>query len=161
LILAPTIAAFAEGGGGLLSPDGSILVIFLLFIALVPALNRLIFRPISHILNERDRLTVGTDTDVRAMLGTIDQNLAAYEEGIRGARAEGYRLLEGRRALATAERQAQIDAARTRSAEQIAAAREEIGRDAESARGRLVTDAKDIARTISSSVLGRAVGGKQ
>lgn len=161
MIQAPTIVAFAGEGGGLLSPDGSLLVIFLLFILLVPALNRILFTPISRVLNDRERLTVGSDTDVRAMLGAIDQNLAAYEEGIRGARAEGYRLLEERRALATTERQAQIDAARAQAAEQIASARGEIGRDAESARGRLVADAREIARTISSNVLGRSVGGAQ
>jgi F-type H+-transporting ATPase subunit b len=151
--------AFAEGASGLLSPDGSILVIFLIFIALVPALNRIVFKPVSRVLDERDRLTTGSDTDVRAIMGTIDDSLARYEEGVRDARAEGYRLLEARRAEVMAERQAAIEGARAEANGRIDAGREEIARDAEAARARLDAEAREIARTISASVLGRAVGG--
>src|ERR1041385_4118404 len=86
-----------EEGGSILTPDGSIFVIFAIFIALVPTLNAIVVKPIMHVLAERDRLTAGAATDARAMLGSVEMRLAAYEEGIRDARAEGYQLLEARR----------------------------------------------------------------
>jgi F-type H+-transporting ATPase subunit b len=143
----------------MLTPDGSLLVTLVLFLLLVPILNRILFQPITHILNERDRLTTGSSTDARAILNTIDRKLADYEEGIRGARSEGYRLIESRRALAAAERQDKIGAARAAAEAEIGAARAEIAADAAAARTRLESDAREIADRISSTLLGRAVGG--
>lgn len=161
MIPVTTALAFAEGGGGstLLSPDGSILVILLIFIALVPTLNALVVRPIMRVLAERERLTSGTETFAHTIVNTIEYRLASYEEAIRDARTESYKLLEARRADAAAERQTVIDRARAEAEERIAGARAEIGRDAETARGRLEADAREIARDISSNLLGRAVGG--
>src|ERR1051325_3143889 len=92
------IPALAEGGTSMLTPDGSLLVILILFLVLVPLLNRILFKPITDVLDERERLTTGSSTDVRAIFHRIDHKLAEYEDGIRGARSEGYRLVEGRRA---------------------------------------------------------------
>lgn len=159
MIVVSTVLALAEGKGGLLEPDGSLLIIFAIFIALVYTLNRVLFRPIMHVLAERERRTWGSDTDVRAILNSIDQNLAGYEESIRDTRTEGYRVLEARRADAVASRQTAIEAARASAASRIESARAEIEGDATIARGRLETDAREIASTITASVLGRAAGG--
>lgn len=159
MIAASTILALAEGEGGLLQPDGSLLFIFVLFIALVFTLNRILFKPIGQVLDERERLTGGFDTDVRAMINSIDHTLGRYEEGVRDARAEGYRVLEARRAEAVNRRQAAIEAARAEADARIASARADIARDVDAARGRLETDAREIATTITAQVLGRAAGG--
>lgn len=143
----------------MLTPDGSLLLAIVLFLVLVPLLNKILFQPITHILNERERLTTGSSTDARAILHTIDQKLGDYEERIRGARSEGYRVIESRRSAATAERQEKITAARADAETKIAAARAEIGSEADAARARLETDAREIATRISSTILGRAVGG--
>jgi F-type H+-transporting ATPase subunit b len=137
VIAASTILALAEGEGGILSPDGSLLVIFILFIALVFALNRILFKPIGHVLAERERLTEGSDVEVRAMLGDIDTRLAQYEENIRDARSEGYRVLEAKRAELVALRQSAIEAARTDADSRIASARDQILKDAEAAKATL------------------------
>jgi F-type H+-transporting ATPase subunit b len=151
--------AMAEGGTSMLMPDGSLLVTLILFLALVPILNRILFKPITHVLEERDRLTTGSDTETHAIMNTIDARLSAYEEGIRDARSEGYRVVEQRRSAAVAARQEKITAAREAAERQIAGARSEIGAEADAARARLEADAREIAAEISSTLLGRAVGG--
>jgi F-type H+-transporting ATPase subunit b len=143
----------------MLMPDGSLLLILGLFLMLVPLVNRILFKPITHVLNERERLTTGSSTDARAIVNTVDRRLGEYEEGIRGARSEGYRAIETVRARATAERQEKIAAAREAAEARIAAARAEIAADADAARARLEADAAEIADRISATVLGRSVGG--
>ena len=151
--------AMAEGGTSMLMPDGSLLVTLILFLALVPLLNRILFKPITHVLEERDRLTAGSDTQTTAIVRTIEERLEAYEEGIREARSEGYRTVEQRRNAAVADRQEKIAAARADAEAKIAEARAQIGAEADTARGRLEADARQIAAEISSTLLGRAVGG--
>jgi F-type H+-transporting ATPase subunit b len=145
----------------MLMPDGSLLFVLILFLVLVPILNRILFKPITRVLDERERLTSGSSNEAHAILNTIDHRLAEYEEGIRGARSEGYRVIESRRTAANAERQQQIDAAKADAEAKIAAARGQIGADADAARVTLESDAREIADRISSTVLGRAVGGNR
>src|SRR5262249_30250277 len=153
------IAALAEGGSSILTPDGSLLFILILFLVFVPILNRILFKPITDILGERERLTTGSTGGARATLATVDRKLAEYEEGIGEAHSEGYRVIEARRKAAAAARQEAITAARAESDRKIAAARSELAADAERARTRLEADAREIALQISSQLLGRAVGG--
>lgn len=160
MILASTILAFAEGGG-LLSVDGSILIIFILFIALVPLLNRILIRPITRVLDERERLTDGTGQDGAIIHATIEQKLAQYEEGIRSARNESYKVLESKRADAAGARQALIDGAKAEAERKIVAARAAVESEATSARATLEAEAFEIAKQISASLLGRAAGGKR
>jgi F-type H+-transporting ATPase subunit b len=145
----------------MLTPDGSLLVIVVLFLVLVPIVNRILFKPITHVLDERERLTTGSHADAKAILKTVDVRLGDYEEGIRSARAEGYRIVESRRTVATLERQQKIDATRADVDRKIADARGQINADAAEARTRLESDARDIANRISSTLLGRAVGGSR
>jgi F-type H+-transporting ATPase subunit b len=159
VIQLPTMLALAGGSGNILTPDGSILVIFVIFIALVPLLNRVVVKPITDVLAERERRTAGAHTDSVAMTARIENRLAEYEEGVARARGEGYKLLEAKRAEAMADRQAAIDTARAAAQGRIDEAKAQVARDAEVAKASLAKDASDIAREITSAVLGRAVGG--
>lgn len=159
MTLAPTIHAFPLAEAGLFDVDGSILVVFILFIALVPTLNALVVKPIVRVLDERARRTDEAHGDLATITAKVEHDLATYEQGIRTARAAGYKVLEGRRATALAERQAAIEAARGSAEEQIAAGRAEIAGSADAARARLDADSREIARQITSTVLGRVTGG--
>jgi F-type H+-transporting ATPase subunit b len=161
VILPPTLLALAGGSGDILTPDGSILVIFLIFIALVPLLNRMVVKPVADVLAERERRTVGAHTDSVAIAARIEERLAEYEEGIAGARAEGYKALEARRGAAMADRQAAVEAARTASLRRIDEARAQVAREADAAKAQLVAEANAIASEIASAVLGRAAGGSR
>jgi len=158
--LTPILALAEEAGGAsLLTPDGSLLLILLMFLAFVPVLNRILFKPVSKVLAERERLTAGSSRDAENILNTIDQKLADYESEIRSARSEGYKLVEQRRQATTALRQGKIDGAHKAAEERLSSAKAQLAADAASARATLVDEATEIANKISSTVLGRAVGG--
>jgi len=151
--------AFAEGGGNIISPDGSLVVVLVLFIILVFSLNRLLFRPIGRVLDERQTFTEGATNEARAARRMYDARLADYEATIRHARAESYKRAEQERATALEARRKVIDEAKTQAHEQINQAKQEIEQQVVRARATLESEARQIAERISRTVLGRTVGG--
>jgi len=158
-LLAHGVLAFAEGGSSIINPDGSLVFILLLFLLFVFVMNRLLFRPVSRILDQRQTLTVGAANDARAAARRYEMKLNEYETTIRQARAESYKSLEAQRALVLAERQQVIEAAKQETAEEISRAKAEIERQSEQARATLEAESRQIAENISRTILGRTVGG--
>ena len=149
----------AEGTGNIINPDGSLVVIFLLFIIFVFLLNRILFKPVGRILDERERLTEGARVEARAAAGQLRGKLAEYEERIRLARAESYRYLEQQRAAAIARRNEHVEEARRKAAATIEEGKSEIARQTSQARRALESEAVEIAGRIAQTILGRSVGG--
>ena len=82
-MLAHGVLAFAEGGSSIINPDGSLVLILLLFLLFVFVMNRLLFRPVSRILDQRQTLTVGAANDARAAARRYEMKLNEYETTIR------------------------------------------------------------------------------
>jgi F-type H+-transporting ATPase subunit b len=156
--LVPTFA-FAEGGGNIISPDGSLVFVLILFLIFVFVLNRILFRPIGRVLDERQTLTVGAANEARAASRRYEAKLAEYEATIRQARAESYRRSEQERAAALDERRRLIEEAKRLANEEIAKAKQEIERQVAAARAALESESRQIAERISRTILGRTVGG--
>jgi F-type H+-transporting ATPase subunit b len=151
--------AFAEGGGNIISPDGSLVVVFVLFMIFVFVVNRILFRPIGRVLDERQTLIEGSANEARAARRRYEARLAEYEATIRQARAESYRRAEQERAAALDERRRMIEEAKQQAREQIDLAKQEIERQVAQARAVLESEVRQIAQQISRTVLGRTVGG--
>ena len=151
--------AFAEGGGNIISPDGSLVFVFVLFLIFIFVLNRILFRPISRVLDERATLTEGATNEARAARRSYETRLAEYETSIRQARADSYRRAEQERAAALEERRRLIEQAKQLANEEIGTAKEEIQKQVGASRSELETESRQIAERISRTVLGRAVGG--
>lgn len=158
-MLANIALALAEGGGNIISPDGSLVVILVLFIIFVFLMNRLLFRPVSRVLDERHTLTQGATNEARAARRRYQTRLADYESSIRQARAESYRLSEQHRAAALEERSRIIEQAKQEANTEIEQAKAEIQQQASEARAALDMESRQIAERITSTVLGRTVGG--
>ena len=151
--------AFAEGGGNIISPNGSLVFVLVLFAIFVFALNRILFRPIGRVLDERQTLTEGAANEARAARRIYDARLAEYEATIRQARTESYRRAEQERAAALEARRHLIDDAKLHAHEQIENAKQEIDQQVVRARESLESESRQIAERISRTVLGRTVGG--
>ena len=151
--------AFAEGGGNIINPDGSLIVVLVLFVIFVFSLNRLLFRPVGRVLDERQTLIEGATNEARAARRMYDARLAEYEASIRQARADGYHLAEQERASALDARRKVIDEAKAQAHEQIDGAKREIEQQVVRARATLESESRQIAERISHTVLGRTVGG--
>jgi len=81
--------------------------------------------------------------------------LTRYEDSLRRARAEGYRLLEQQQAEASGERQRKIASVRKDVEEVIGQERGKIQAQADEARATLEDEARRVAASISSQILRR------
>ncbi len=155
-MVSPALVIMASGSS-ILSVDGSFLFIFLLIICLIFVLNRTLFRPITKILEERERLGLGRSIEAQRMLKQSDERARNYESQIRAARSAAYQQLEARRRELKSQRQQLLTQARREAEAQIAAARQEIADQSTSARTTLERDAHGMAASISFQLLRRPV----
>ncbi len=140
-----------------LVPDGTLILHAAIIIIMVVVLNRTLFKPINRILEERDRRTSGLLSEAEQTVVRVDQSLRQYELTLRGARAEGYEILERQRAEAIRERERQIASVRDLLTKQTSAEKQQIKSQAEVARTALSQEASRLALRISSQILGRPV----
>jgi F-type H+-transporting ATPase subunit b len=157
-LFAPAMLAL-EGGSNLISPDGSLIFIFFLFLLFVFVMNQLLFKPIGRVLDERETLTEGARAGARAADRVFQSRLLEYEAAIREARADSYQFLQQQRDSALERRTRLIEEAKARASEEIDRARLDIAGQAKLAREALEKDARQLAAQISRTLLGRAVKG--
>ena len=158
MLLTPTLA-LAAGGENIIQPDLSLVLVIVLFLIFVFVLNKILFKPISRVLDERHNLTVGAADEARAAARSYQMRLADYEARIREARAKGYRLAELERAAALERRRQLIESIKLQAKHQIEEAKSNIQHQSAEARTALETESHQIAERISRTLLGRTVGG--
>ena len=145
------LLAFAESIQ--LVPDGTLVLHIAIIITMVFALNRLLFRPVNRILDERERRTRGRSGEAHEIIGRVKESLLQYENSLRQARAESYRLLEQQQSEASGERQRKVVMVRKELEEEIEERKREIQAQADDARVTLEGEARRAAASISSQVL--------
>lgn len=145
--------AFAESIQ--LVPDGTIVLHIAIIITMVFVLNRILFKPINSVLDERESRTRGRSGEARETIKRVEESLASYENSLRKARAEGYKLLEQQQAEAFGERQQKISLVRKEVEQQIEEQKGIIRAQADEARTTLEGEAARIASGISSQILRR------
>jgi F-type H+-transporting ATPase subunit b len=147
------LLAFAESIQ--LVPDGTLVIHIAIIITMVFVLNKVLFRPVNRALDERENRTRGRSKEAREIIQRVEGSLLRYEDSLRKARAEGYRLLEQQQAKALDERQQKIASVRKDVEEEIGQERGRIQAQADEARVTLEDEARRVAATISSQILRR------
>ena len=138
-----------------LVPDGTLVIHIAIIITMVFILNRVLFRPVNRILDERENRTRGRSKEAREIIQRVGDSVSRYEDSLRQARAEGYRLLEQQQAKALDERQNKIASVRKEVEEVIGQERGKIQAQADEARATLRDEARRMAASISSQILRR------
>src|SRR6185295_8065735 len=83
-----------------LVPDGTLLLHLLMVGIMVFVLNRTLLKPINQILAEREKQITGRLKEAEAMAAETEEKRKKYNDTLREARADGYKLLEKERAQA-------------------------------------------------------------
>ncbi|HYP52355.1 MAG TPA: hypothetical protein VEQ42_02380, partial [Pyrinomonadaceae bacterium] len=125
---------------------------------MIYVLNRMLFKPVNRVLDERERLTRGRSGEAHEILSSVESKLTNYERALREARTQSYQLLEQERAEAMRGRQAQLDEVRGEVTRSIEEEKGAIHAQAEAARATLEEEARRVAATVSAQILGRPVG---
>jgi F-type H+-transporting ATPase subunit b len=128
----------------------------IIIFVMVFVLNATLFKPINKILEERERRTRGHGGAVD-LIEQIDQGMARYENSLREARSEGYRLLETQRAAAMQDRQSKLEVVRSEIERLVADEKQAIKSQTEEARSSIETNARTLASQIGTRILRRPV----
>lgn len=141
-----------------LVPDGTLFLHIALILTMIFVLNRTLFRPINRILEGRERQTHGRGGEAREIMQRVDSSLLRYEQTLREARAESYRLLEQQRAEALGARQGKLSAIRQEIEVLTENQKRALREQSEQARATLGGEAQRLAGEISANILGRPGG---
>lgn len=138
-----------------LVPDGTLLLHLLMVVVMVFILNRTLLKPINQILAEREKQIAGRRQEAQSLAAETDQKLKKYNDALRDARVEGYKLLEKERADAVKEKDEKVRLYREQSSREVAAEKDDIRRQEQSVKQELEGQAASISSLISAQVLRR------
>jgi F0F1-type ATP synthase membrane subunit b/b' len=138
-----------------LVPDGTLLLHLLMVGIMVAVLNRTLLKPINQILSEREKQIAGRLKESQALAAETREKLTKYNNTLREARAEGYRLLEKERAEALKQREEKLRQHREQLSKEVAAQLEATGKQEQSVKSELEAQAAALGDLISSQILRR------
>ena len=131
--------------------EGSVTVAFLFVLFFV--LNRLLFRPISKVLDERERMTSGALAEAALQARQAETKTEEFESSLQQVRQEIYRRREALREENQAERDALLSEARKRAQAALRAGKADVAKQVDSAKSTLGVESKALAQQISDAVL--------
>jgi F-type H+-transporting ATPase subunit b len=150
------LLAFSESNIQLV-PDGTLLFHLAIIAAMVALLNVTLLKPITRILDERERRTRGRFTEAESLLAQVNEKMREYERRMREARAGGYALLEQQRGAVSRERDRKIAEFKTEVADGLRQQKEVLRTDVDQMRASLEKDARTRALEIGHQILGRQI----
>jgi F-type H+-transporting ATPase subunit b len=136
--------------------DSSIIPAIVIFLVLIAALNQLLFKPLMKVQAERERRTTGLMNQTKENLTHHLSLFSEYQASIKNARMEGYRRQEQLRAEALKKRAEVLAQSRTAAERMILDSRDSIKSQIEAAKQQLTFDAQEMARRITSTILGKS-----
>ena len=138
-----------------LVPDGTLLLHLLMVGIMVFVLNRTLLRPINQTLSEREKQIAGRLREAQALEADTQAKLRKYNDTLREARAEGYRLLEKERAESLKQREEKQRQHREQLSKEVAAQVEATRKQEQSVKSELEAQAAALGNLISSQIFRR------
>ena len=138
-----------------LVPDGTLLFHLLVIAIMVFVLNRTLLKPINQILAERERQITGRLSEANALKAETEEKLTKYNQTLRDARTDGYRLLEKERAEALKQKEEKLRLYRDEMSKEVAQQKDATRKQEEAARAELEAQATSISDLITSRILRR------
>jgi F-type H+-transporting ATPase subunit b len=138
-----------------LVPDGTLLFHLLVIAVMVFVLNRTLLKPINQILAEREKQISGQLSEASAFKAETEEKQKKYNETLREARTDGYRLLEKERAEALKQKDEKIRVYRDEMSKEVAQQVDATRKQEEAVRTELEAQATSISDLITSRILRR------
>ena len=138
-----------------LVPDGTLLLHLLMVGIMVFVLNRTLLKPINQILAEREKQITGRLKEAEAMAAETQEKLKKYNDTLREARADGYKLLEKERAQGLKDKEEKLRQYREQMSKEVAAQLDTTRKQEQAVKGELDAQAATIGDLISSQILRR------
>jgi len=131
----------------------TVVIVFLLFIGL----DRIFFRPVMAVMQEREDRTAGALARARERAGAAEAKAREYEEAFQAARQEVYRQREAQRHAVLEECDATLHKARERAEALARGSQAELAQEVARAQGELEAACRPLAEEISERLVGQAI----
>ena len=138
-----------------LVPDGTLLFHLFLVVVMVVVLNRTLLKPINQILAEREKQIANRRSEAQALAAETDEKVRKYNNTLREARSEGYRLLEKERAEGLKAKEERLKQSREQVSKEVAVQVEATRYQEQSVKRELEGQAAEMGNLISSQILRR------
>ncbi len=125
------------------------------FFVLLIILNRLLFKPLLKVMEERERHTGGTVKEAEEIEKEIKEGLAAYEKKLLEARVKGGEVRQKLKEEALAEEKKLLEAAGAEASKELSLMRDKITAEKDSAITKLTAETKSISREIAGRLIER------
>jgi len=145
------------GGGVTVTPDGSIIIQIVNFLFAIWVLNVLLYKPIRKILTQRKEKVNGLELAIETSNNDDREKDDAFAAGIKEARTKGVKEKDASLQQAADEEKSILDDINRKAQAELTQIRDQIKKDAETARESLRAQIGDFANQISQKILGRAV----
>ncbi len=133
--------------------DWTILAAGIVFLFTLWALNKLLFKPLLDVLDQRRSLTVETREETSRKTEYREALFQEYLEKIKREKQKGYQLAEAVRKETMEERRRRISGARSEAESLMNRAKAEVDKEVESVKQELKGDAEEMAEIIANRVL--------
>lgn len=137
--------------------DISILYQVVLFVILWMILNKLLFKPYLHLLEEREQKTTGAQHDSSDLEHEAARLKAQYEERIAKAQASAYAAKDALLQDARQQREKILTQAREEAAKNLDQVRHDVASALEQEKRLAESEVAHVAQDMVSKVLGRSV----
>ncbi len=142
-------------GGSVVDLDATVFVQLVAFLVLFLLLRSLLFKPLSALLQERERCTEGDVKEAKRRQVEAEQKVEKYEREVERMRAKASQEREALRNEGRAREQEVLAKARTEAEEILAAGRATMAKQSEDVRVGIEREAVQLADAIAARILGR------
>jgi F-type H+-transporting ATPase subunit b len=137
----------------MLNIDLSALVTVLYLIIIYVFLSRFFFGPLVRVMHQRRELIDGRLDQAHQRMAQAEQKAAEYENALKNARSEVYKIQETNRERALGEKADLVTQAKAEADKAVQEGRQRIAAEASSARQNLLGEVDNLARNLKTSIL--------
>ncbi len=135
----------------------TLLVQMVNFLVLMVVLDKLLYKPILKVLDERDARIAGGQEATKELLEKGDKIFADYTDQIHEAKVDALGVKNAARKEATSQGNQVVDGARKEAEKIIAQIQQEMAEEVERAKQELEPELQSMAADIAQQILGRKV----
>jgi F-type H+-transporting ATPase subunit b len=157
LLGAPALGWAAEGGGGLINVDKSLLIQALNFAVLLFILHRLLYKPLLAKMDERSSAIKKSLDEAQAARAEAARQQEENAARLKAAYTEAAAIREQALKEAGEEQRRLVEAARAESQRMIDAAKSQLDADVRKARQELRREVSDLAVDIAEKLIHRSL----
>lgn len=128
-------------------------IILVIFLTTLFLLNRILFRPLLAVMEQRKTLTSGTKKEAAKSMEHYQAVFEEYQKKIKAAHQEGYRLKDVARAEAAQLRKKRLDSVHTEAQTTIQRMKSDLTVQIDESKQHLRSEVQELADTIASKIM--------